>query len=128
MLKFKDLFTPHHIAVLFDWLDEKGELCVEIYIPHGGGSASYLTITSLADLKRLVGDLRSLEIQITIWKNRKKEEFESEEYKPVDDDLRWIYFHADEVMYFSVQKNRNWSESYSKHPEKYQKEVEAWSK
>lgn len=77
MLNFKDLFTPHHIAVLVDWLDEKGELCVEIYIPHGGGSASYFTITSLADLKRLVGDLRSLEIQITIWKNRKKEEFES---------------------------------------------------
>jgi len=127
MLKYTDLFTPHHIAVLADWLEEKGELCVEIYIPHGGGSASYFRVSSLAELKLLVADLRSLEVQITIWKNRTKEEFESEECKPIQDELRWIYSHSDEVMYFSVQKNRNWSESYTENPGKYQKEIDEWS-
>lgn len=128
MIKYTDLFTPHHIAVLVDWLEEKGEFCVEIYIPHGGGSASHFMVSSLAELKRLVSDIRSQEVQMTVWRSRKKVEFESDEDKPIEDELRWIYSHTDEVMYFSVQKNRNWSESYEKNTEKYRKEVEEWSK
>jgi hypothetical protein len=128
MLKYADLFTPHHIAVLVDWLEEKDGFCVEIYFPHGGGSPSYFSVSSLAELKRLISDIRFPEVQITIWKDRKKEEFESDSYMPMDGELKWIYFHGDEVMYFSVQKNRNWSESYEKNPEKYRKEVEEWSK
>ena len=85
-------------------------------------------VNSLAELKRLVSDIRSPEVQITVWRNRRKEEFESDEYKPVEDDFRWIYSHTNEVIYFSVQKNRNWSESYEKNPEKYRKELEEWSK
>jgi hypothetical protein len=85
-------------------------------------------VSSLAELKRLVSVIRCPEVRITVWRSRKKVEFESGEYKPIEDELRWFYFHTDEVMYFSSQKNRNWSESYEKNPKKYRKEVEEWSK
>jgi hypothetical protein len=125
MFNYTELFTPHHIAVLVDWLGEKGELCVEIYAPHSGGGPSYHTVHSLAELKGLVS-LKWPEIIITIWKNHNQAEFQSDAGLPVADNLKWIYFHPDEVMYFAVQKNRNWSESYDKQPEKYRKEVEDW--
>jgi hypothetical protein len=53
-MNYTELFTPHHIAVLVDWFAEKPELCVELYHPHGGGSASYFTVRSLAELKSLI--------------------------------------------------------------------------
>jgi hypothetical protein len=126
-MNFLDLFTPHHIATLVDWLQEKRELCVEIYIPHGGGSGSYYTVRSLADLKRMLEGIPSREIQITIWKNHTQSEFESDEAEAFLSELKWIYTHADEVMYCSVLKNRNWSESYQNNPDKYAKEVKEWS-
>lgn len=126
-MNFVDLFTPHHIAVLVDWLQEKREVCVEIYIPHGGASGSYYTVRSLEDLKRIVSGIRSHEIQITIWKNHTQSEFESDEAEAYLSELRWIYSHADEVMYLSVMKNRNWSESYHNDPDKYAQQVKEWA-
>jgi hypothetical protein len=129
-VRYKELFTPHHIAVLVDWLEEKPDLCVEIYHPHGGGGPSYYTIHSLGELKGLIEPINWPEIQVTIWKNRSRADFESDESGKLEtfaSDLKWIYFHADEVMYFSVQKNRNWSESYTNHPDKYAKYVEDWN-
>jgi hypothetical protein len=124
-MNYTELFTAHHIAVLVDWLEEKGEVCVEIHIPHGGGSASYYTVRSLNELKRIV-TVNSREIVITIWKTRAQAEFESDEGVPVADDLKWMYFHPDEVMYFAVLKNRNWSESYDKNPARYRKDIDEW--
>lgn len=127
-MNYKDLFTPHHIALLVDWFNEKGELCVEIYVPHGGGSGSYFTVKSLAELKKIIAESSScLEIVITVWKNHTQAEFEAEDYKPLQDELKWIYSHSDEVMYFSVLKNRNWSQPYHDDPDKYRKEIEDWS-
>ena len=129
-MRYKELFSHYHIAVLVDWLEERPDVCVEIYFPHSGGGPSYYTIHSLAELKNLVQPINHPEIQITIWKNRKQADFETDESGTLDalaSDLKWIYFHADEVMYFSVQKNRNWSESYANHPDKYAKHIEAWN-
>jgi hypothetical protein len=126
-VKYIDLFTPHHVATLTDWLKEKRRLCLEIYVPHGGGSPSYYTVESLAELKVQIENLaRCLEIQITIWKNHTQAEFESDVAIPSD--IKWIYTHTDEVMYFSVQKNRNWSASYQNDPEKYRVEIEEWNR
>ena len=125
-VKYKDLFTPHHIALLVDWLEEKPDLCVEIYFPHSAGGPAYYTIHSLVELKGLIQPIDWPEIQITIWKNRNQADLESDESGNLD--LKWMYFHADVVMFFSVQKNRNWSESYSNHPEKYAKFIEEWDR
>lgn len=130
MLRFRHLFSPHHIAALVDWLEEKGHVCLELYHPHSGSSPSYFTIHSLEELKQILDDIRWPEAQITIWKNHEKQEFESDEFGSTAGqwgDLRWIYSHNDEVMYFSVQKNRNWCESYQANPNKYRKRVDEWS-
>lgn len=128
-MNYADLFTPHHIALLADWLAEKGELCVDIYHPHGGGGPTYFTVRSLAELKKVIsGTSAYLELIITIWKNHTQAEFESDTPPSFQDDVKWIYGHNDEVMYFSIQKNRNWSQCYHDNPSKYQKEVEDWSR
>lgn len=124
MFNYAGLFTPHHIATLADWLEEKGELFLEIELPHSGGSGLYQTVHSLAEVKRAVEQVSNPEIEIFIWKNRTQVEFESGVAFPGD--LSWIYLHGDEVMHLAVKKNRNSSESYLNEPGKYQKEVEEW--
>jgi hypothetical protein len=89
-------------------------------------SGSYYTVRSLADLKRILGGILYCEIQITIWKNHTQSEFESDEAEAFLSELKWIYTHTDEVMYCSVLKNRNWSESYQNNPDKYAKDVKEW--
>jgi hypothetical protein len=130
-VRYKELFTPFHIALLVDWLDERPDICVEIYFPHSGGGASYYTIHSVAELKNLIEPINWPEIQIVIWKNRKQADFESDELGKPDalaSDLKWMNFHSDEVMYFAVLKNRNWSESYANQPDKYAKHIEVWNR
>jgi hypothetical protein len=129
-MRYTELFTPHHIAVLADWLAEKTSLCVEIYFPHSGGGPSYYTIHSLSELKSLIQPITWPEIQITIWRHRSQANFEADESGQLDalaSDLKWMYFHSDEVMYFSVMKNRNSSESYAEHPDKYAGHVQEWN-
>jgi hypothetical protein len=125
--KYLVLFTPAHLAVLVDWLEEKKSLCVEIYIPHGGGSSHLFNFTSLAELKGLILKFQHGEIQITIWKNYAGEQLEGEDDLITEvSAIKWIYSHCDEVMYFSVTKNRNRSDQYDKNPEKYAAFVEKW--
>ena len=129
-MRYTELFTPHHIAVLVDWLAEKPSLCVEIYFPHSAGGPSYYTIHSLNELKSLIQPITWPEIQITIWRYRSQANFEADESGQLEaftSDLKWIYFHSDEVMYYSVMKNRNSSESYSKQPERYTGHVQEWN-
>jgi hypothetical protein len=124
-MTYAGLFTPHHIATLADWLDEKRQLLVQIELPHSGGSGSYATVRSLVELKRIVESVTNPEIEIFIWKNRTERELENAD-EP--DDLEWIYSHPDEVMYLSVKKNRNFSRSYANDPEKYREVLEQWFK
>lgn len=125
-MNYIDLFAPHHIATLADWLAEKGEVFLQIELPHSGGSGLYETVRSLADLKRAIQNVGNPEIEILIWRHRTLEEFESDD--PFEADLKWIYSHPDEVMYLSVKKNLNSSASYLENPAKYQKESEEWFK
>jgi hypothetical protein len=123
-MNYTELFTPHHIAEFANWLEEKRSLFVEIYVPHGGGSASLFTVHTLGEIRDIVRNLRSLEIQITIWKNYTQADHESD--RPVPSDTKWLNTHVNEVMYFSVMKNRNWSEAYATNPGKYQGYVDEW--
>jgi hypothetical protein len=95
---------------------------------HVGGSQSYYTVRALRELKSLIPSFDNyLEIVITIWKNHTQAEFESEEPGTLFLDSYWIYAHGSEVVYFSVQKNRNWTESYVSNPERYDKYVREWA-
>lgn len=124
MFNYKDLITAHHIATLADWLEEKGEVFLQVELPHSGGSGLHQTVRSLGEVKRAVEQIRNPEIEIFIWKNRTQAEFESGVAFP--DDLSWIYQHGDEVMYLAVKKNRNSSASYINEPGKYRKAIEDW--
>lgn len=127
-MNYTELLTPHHVATFVDWIEAKGDLCVEIYVPHSGGGPSLYTVRSLADLKRIVRAVHSNEIQITIWKNHTQSELEADDNSEAfRSDVKWLYAHSDEVMYFSVVKNRNLTESYQKNPGKYAKAVEEWA-
>jgi hypothetical protein len=48
------LFTSHNLALLADWLEETGELYVDVDRPHSGGSSTGYLVRSLQDLKLLV--------------------------------------------------------------------------
>ncbi|GEM_PF-1801701 len=41
-------------------------------------------------------------------------------------DLKWVYAQADEVMYLTVKKNRNYYEKYTQSPEIYEETLKAW--
>jgi hypothetical protein len=124
MFNYKDLFTAHHIATLADWFEEKGEVFLQIELPHSGGSGLYQTVHSVAEVKRYVEQVTNPEITILIWKNRTKAQLESD--VPFPDDLKWVYLHNDEVMYFAVTKNRNSSASYITDPGKYSDAIKQW--
>lgn len=79
MMKYTELFTPHHIAVLVDWFAERPELCVELYYPHSGGRPGYFTVRSLAELNSLIQGIDCLEIHITIWKSHSQPELKSDQ-------------------------------------------------
>ena len=123
-MNYTELFTPHHIATLADWLEEKGQIFLQIELPHSGGSGLYHTVRSLAEIKRAVAEVRNPEIEIIIWKNQTQEQFESDH--PLPDDLTWIYQHSGEVMYLAVKKNRAFSAAYMENPQKYQKAIDEW--
>jgi hypothetical protein len=120
-MKYTDLFTPHHLATLVDWLAEKGQLLVQIELPHSGGAGLSYTVRSMAELKAAIQQVSHPEIEIMIWKNISNAPVEAE--LP---DLHWIYMHSDEVMYLAVKKNRNFNASYQDSPARYEKTIDDW--
>lgn len=66
-MNYVGLFTPHHVAVLHDWLTELGELYVYINYPHRGGSGSAYFVRSLEDVRRLITQQTHAEIEIHIF-------------------------------------------------------------
>lgn len=124
-MNYTELFTPHHIATLSDWLEEKGQILVQVELPHSGGSGLRYTVRSLAEIKRAIAPIHHPEIEIMIWKNQTEEQLESDH--PLPDDLPWIYSHPDEVMYLAVKKNRA-STAYLDNPGKYRKAIDDWSR
>ena len=121
-MDYIDLFTPHHIAMLHDWLTEAGGLFVRLEFPHSGGSGTSYSVSSLDELRELVSRQTHPELEIFV--------FRSEELG--DDvldralDLDWAYKNADKVLYLGVKKNRNSYDPYLKNEQKYQSVVERW--
>jgi len=69
-MRYHTLFSPHNLALLSDWLAETGELCVDVYLPHSGGSGTPYFIRTLSELKELVSQQTWWEIAITIFHHR----------------------------------------------------------
>ncbi|MCB9453820.1 MAG: hypothetical protein H6672_20505 [Anaerolineaceae bacterium] len=53
-MNYLNLFSLGNLAMLSDWLEETGELYVDVYFPHSGNSGTAYFIRSLNDLKSLV--------------------------------------------------------------------------
>jgi hypothetical protein len=116
-MNYAELFTPHHIAVLADWLAEKSEVVLQIELPHSGGSGTFTAVRSLTEVKRGVREINHPEVEILIWKNGSAR-----------DDMSWIYANPSEVMYFAVKKNRNSYEAYLGDPERYRRALDDWAR
>lgn len=65
-MSYLDLFSIHNLALLSDWLEERGELWVDVHLPHGGASSTSYFVRSLHDLRALVVAQEWHEIAITI--------------------------------------------------------------
>ncbi|MCU0239775.1 MAG: hypothetical protein MUC29_10060 [Pyrinomonadaceae bacterium] len=69
-MKYLQFFSLYDLATLNNWLEQTGELFVDIYQPHsGGGSLDYL-VSSVAELKQLIQNQTSAEIEITILREK----------------------------------------------------------
>jgi hypothetical protein len=53
-MTYLNLFTSQNLALLSDWLEETGELYVDVYRPHSASSSSGYLVRSLQELKSLV--------------------------------------------------------------------------
>jgi hypothetical protein len=66
-MNYSHLFLPHNLALLSDWLGETGELYVDVYLPHSGGSSSAYFVHSMKDLKSLISQQAHPEIVIAVF-------------------------------------------------------------
>lgn len=68
-MSYFDLLSIHNLALLSDWLESTGELCVDLYLPHSGGGGTVYFIKSVNDLKSLMTQEMWPEIVITIFRD-----------------------------------------------------------
>ena len=121
-MNYSTLFTPHHIALLHDWLTATGGLFVRLEFPHSGGSGTSYSVSSLEELEELVSQQTHPELEIFIFKSK---ELEADELDNMLD-LNWVYMNSDRVLYLAVRKNRNSYDAYHKNPQNYKDVVAKW--
>jgi hypothetical protein len=63
-------FGAHDLALLGDWLNDTGELYIDVYWPHSGGSGVEYVVRSLPDLKRVVSNHAGQELILTILREK----------------------------------------------------------
>jgi hypothetical protein len=62
------LLTPHHVALLHDWITELGELYVYIEYPHSGGGGIGYLVQDLENIRDLISQQTHPEIEISIFR------------------------------------------------------------
>ena len=68
---YEHLFDERDLALLYDWLQQTGELFMCLDRPHSGGdNGSVYFIRSLAQLKRIVAEEKHSEVSITIFREK----------------------------------------------------------
>ena len=120
-MNYRSLISDHHVAQLYDWLQESGSLFLRIERPHSGASGDSHVVSSLEELRTIISKEIRTELELFIFR------------KPIaDEDLHtflqreWTYRHRDEVLYVGVLRNQNYYERYSERPENYEKVIKSW--
>ncbi len=68
-MNYVGLFTEHHVARLYDWLTEMGELFVRLEYPHSGRSGDDYLVRSLEELQDLISRQAHNELEIHIFRD-----------------------------------------------------------
>lgn len=121
-MRYVELFTPPHIAMLSDWLDEDGTLLVYIDLPHSGGAGESYPVSSLRELRDLVVRQTFPEIVILIFRKCVSTEEDLDRSCQRD----WVYANSDKVLYMSVTKSRNSYEPYTADEQLYAMQIREW--
>ncbi len=69
-MNYLHLFSEPNLAAISDWLNESGELYVDVYLPHSGGGSSAYLIHSIHELKSLITRQSHPEIAISVFRDR----------------------------------------------------------
>jgi hypothetical protein len=67
-MNYIGLFTEHHVALLYDWLTELGELFVRLEYPHSASSGEDYLVHSLGELRDLISQQTRNELEIHIFR------------------------------------------------------------
>src|SRR5580704_12318553 len=68
---YESLFAPCDLAMLCDWLEETGELYLDLDRPHSGGSNNSLHfVRNLADLRVIISNETWPEVDISIFRSK----------------------------------------------------------
>lgn len=68
---YEHLFADHDLALLYDWLQDTGELYIDLDRPHSGGANnSIYLIRSLAQLRGIVAAEKHPEVSIAIFREK----------------------------------------------------------
>src|SRR5437870_12828740 len=68
-MRYESLFAPQDLAMLYDWLQETGELYLDLDRPHSGGSNNSVHfVTSLVELKAIISRETWPEVDISIFR------------------------------------------------------------
>src|SRR5262245_55548879 len=67
-MNYIGLFTEHHVAMLYDWLTELGELFVRLEYPHSARAGDDYWVRSLDDLRDLISRQTHWELEIHIFR------------------------------------------------------------
>ena len=123
-MDYTQLFTPHHIALIHDWLFEIGTISIRLELPHSGCSGETYQIKSLGELKVLIVSQKHTEIEVFIFK---KSEVTEEDLNNTSN-LSWVYSNSDWILYLARKNNRNYYESYDRNKDQYQEAWFSWEK
>ena len=66
---YESLFAPCDLAMLYDWLEETGELYLDLDRPHSGGANNSLHfVRNLAELRIIVSNEKWPEVDISVFR------------------------------------------------------------
>lgn len=122
-MNYCDLFTPHHIALIHDWIERTGRVFVRIERPHSGATGDSHVVRSLKELRTLLVRETHPEIEVFV--------FQEQPYP--DDELHlaldheWVRQNSDRVLYLGIHTNRNYYGPFGEDPKRYAKIIRQWA-
>lgn len=67
-MSYDTLLTAEHLAKLQQWLDETGELYVDVYCRHSGGGGTPYLVRSLKELQELVSGQTCRKLVVSVFR------------------------------------------------------------